>query len=462
MAGRDDGDHQLRLQDSVRLRISAAHAEPILDFPSKLDLSPSTQQNVGLLLSAIQSGDAQLHLDGEGKVQVEYASENHVDVSKSHTIQEGKNEKDVQMKVNICLEMFDAIKHQRAPAGVILDNSKVRLGPMGTYKEGRDFQYLEEYLGKGNCAGGISVAVDKRTNARHGVKKVLISDFRTDEVRAWYKLNDSDSFPTLYLFRLEDNKVFMHMEEIQHAVTLEKIIDEHMMTLRNQAPELVRPFSLCLFHDLLSVVKEMHDANWAHNDLHGGNVMLTQDTMKVKLLDFGLSSQLKDGLEFNHRSMKNDILNALRLFCGVYIGCDFENSFVLEKEINNKTLHQVLSQMLFLSEEDREELLELITMTYQVTQNSQQAGYGDTTQVQEHIEGAIYKKTNKTVDDVMRIAAAYLFPKFYHDYSLHAKGGVDAVDSRQATEEQLADVDIDAAAAAIPEDFLNRFRSIHF
>ena len=50
---------------------------------------------------------------------------------------------------------------------------------------------------------------------------------------------------------------------------MDDIIDEHMHALRQKEPKLVRPFSLCVFHSLLNVVKEMHDKNWAHRDLHG-------------------------------------------------------------------------------------------------------------------------------------------------------------------------------------------------
>ena len=51
---------------------------------------------------------------------------------------------------------------------------------------------------------------------------------------------------------------------------------------------------------------------------------------------------------------------------------------------------QLLSETACLSEEDKEELLQLISMTYQVTQNPHQAGYGDTSPVMEHIEGKIF------------------------------------------------------------------------
>ena len=73
----------------------------------------------------------------------------------------------------------------------------------------------------------------------------------------------------------------------------------------------------------------------------GGNVMLTQDSMTLKVLDFGMARKLRQDFDFNHDALKNDILNTIRLFCGLYIGQDFENNFVLEKEIKHDTLRQV-------------------------------------------------------------------------------------------------------------------------
>ena len=69
--------------------------------------------------------------------------------------------------------------------------------------------------------------------------------------------------------------------------------------------------------------------------------MLTQDSMTLKVLDFGMARKLRQDFDFNHDALKNDIFNTIRLFCGLYIGQDFENNFVLEKEIKHGTLRQV-------------------------------------------------------------------------------------------------------------------------
>ena len=40
----------------------------------------------------------------------------------------------------------------------------------------------------------------------------MISVFRGDEIRCWADMSDSGYAPSLYLFKIEDNKVFIHME----------------------------------------------------------------------------------------------------------------------------------------------------------------------------------------------------------------------------------------------------------
>ena len=45
----------------------------------------------------------------------------------------------------------------------------------------------------------------------------MISAFSADEVRAWVDLGESESFPSLYLFRLEGNQVIFHMEKLENG-----------------------------------------------------------------------------------------------------------------------------------------------------------------------------------------------------------------------------------------------------
>ena len=70
--------------------------------------------------------------------------------------------------------------------------------------------------------------------------------------------------------------------------------------------------------------------------------MLTQDSMTLKVLDFGMAQKLRQDFDFNHDALKSDILNTIRLFCGLYIDQHFEDNFVLEEKLKHETdLRQV-------------------------------------------------------------------------------------------------------------------------
>lgn len=78
----------------------------------------------------------------------------------------------------------------------------------------------------------------------------MISEFSTDEVRAWVDLGESESFPSLYLFRLEGNKVVFHMEKVENGEMIVECWSRLLQlrrTLIKEHPD-ERPF---LFSDLL-------------------------------------------------------------------------------------------------------------------------------------------------------------------------------------------------------------------
>jgi serine/threonine protein kinase len=52
------------------------------------------------------------------------------------------------------------------------------------------------------------------------------------------------------------------------AVTLSEVIDVHMNTIRQTNAALMKPFSLSVFHNILSIVQTMHEKGWSHRDLH--------------------------------------------------------------------------------------------------------------------------------------------------------------------------------------------------
>ncbi|KAJ8307059.1 hypothetical protein KUTeg_015143 [Tegillarca granosa] len=221
-------------------------------------------------------------------------------------------------------------------------------------------------MGKGNCAGDIIVVKDKVTGSENAFKTIMISVFRKQEIQAWVDINDTGICPQLYLFKLEGNRIHIHMEKLENAITLRDIIDQHMPKLRSENPELVKPFSLCIFHDILDTVQKMHDKGWTHRDLHAGNIMVQKQndvSVKVKVLDFGLAGSLHDELD-GLKGFRTDIVEIVRKFSALYTGEEFDNETDVQK--NWKQKMQMMTEMLEMSEEDKLELFHLIDSALQI------------------------------------------------------------------------------------------------
>ncbi|PVD32204.1 hypothetical protein C0Q70_07633 [Pomacea canaliculata] len=434
----------------------------------------SKDDKLNLLINMVVSGKVHIETDTDDKLKIVYGDEKvrhlaHVDVSSAHTIQKGKNEDDMKKRVEVCLEMIEAIKAKRAPSGVA-----VSLSAQGDYREDIEFRNLQEVLGSGSLAGKVMVVEDIKTGSVHAMKTVMLSEFCTNEIRCWVDLDGSDSFPSLYLFRLDGRKVVFHMEKLESSVVMDDIIKENIWRLKEQRPDLVRPFSLFVFHDLLSTLKEMHDKNWTHNDLHSGNVMLTKDTMSVKVLDFGMAKPLRGELNFNKQGLKNDILSVIRLFCALYIGEDFSDNFQLQKSMKSGNVRETIEQAQQLSKEERRELFELVKLTYDVACYESQEGYGDPTFVMEKIKDSCNPKDK---NKVMKMAAAVLFPEIWeNDVVLHAKQGDDVADGFCDVPDAgiaaavvpmaqvlpcIQDIDIEAVADTLPDDILDKLTLRH-
>ncbi|OPL21244.1 hypothetical protein AM593_06732, partial [Mytilus galloprovincialis] len=189
------------------------------------------------------------------------------DASNANILTKPRSDDDVQVKMDACLEMIDYLKKNKAPSGVVLDPTHVS-SKAGYYREGREFTKTKDVLGKGNSAGDIIVIKDKTTHTESAHKTMMISYFREEEIRAWVDLNETGIPPALYCFKLEGNKIHIFMEKIDRGITLRDIIDTHMGNIRAENPNLARPFSLYVFHGLLSAVHTMHQKGWTHRDLH--------------------------------------------------------------------------------------------------------------------------------------------------------------------------------------------------
>ncbi|XP_046548807.1 uncharacterized protein LOC124258765 isoform X2 [Haliotis rubra] len=380
-------------------------------------LSPTTRHNLHSMIDILASGEATLEKDDTGKVTVAYKDTrkipvlSHVDKSRSNVIHVSKTDKDRQNQVKVCLEMIDFIKTNRAPKGVDFDQTKVKLSTTGKYREGHEFtKLLKEILGKGATAGDIVVVKDTETGTEHAQKTVMISDFRTDEVRAWVdlqelKLEGEALCPALFCFYLQDNEIFFHMEKLDRAITLRDVIDSHMQKIRDEEPSLVRPFSLYICHGLLSAVSLIHDKNWTHRDLHAGNVMVQEKNHKLslKVLDFGKAHPLR-GESYDLRGELDDIYQIIRLFSAIYVGDEFESAKHMKDSYKQSELIETLSS------DDKKEMFQLIDALLCVAESEHK--------MDNALKELETKMESTDIHDMLKKVAAILFRE--SDYkSLH-------------------------------------------
>ena len=50
---------------------------------------------------------------------------------------------------------------------------------------------------------------------------MMISYFRKEEVKCWVDMSDTGCVPALYLFKIENNKVVIHMEILKNGNSVE-------------------------------------------------------------------------------------------------------------------------------------------------------------------------------------------------------------------------------------------------
>ncbi|KAK3088696.1 hypothetical protein FSP39_022492, partial [Pinctada imbricata] len=310
-----------------------------------------------------------------------------------------KGDEDLKQKTKFCFDFLKDLKEKGSPSGVTLHQLYAKPNK-GKYREGEEYEITKESLGEGNMsAGKILVVKDKTTGKENAMKTVMIADFREDEVQCWIDLNDSGLPPRLYLFHYDssDNKVKFHMEPLKKAKLLQEVIDEHMGKMWRTNSELVKPFSLCMFDNVLSAIKTMTDKNWTHGDLHGKNIML-DNKMRLRVLDFGRAKPLSvDTTSGKGDNFKMDILEAVRKFTALYLGYEFEDQFDLKA---NWT--QMLSDERLSSVEERSDLFNLIDSALRIQHPS------DIPQVKDTIQKMLLDKKR---DDIMREVARLLFPE---------------------------------------------------
>lgn len=410
------GDHGPTMQNKQlkSLQLSEPETDPLT---SQFDnLSPTTRGKLQVIIESLSNHSAVVVEDEKGRPSLQYNQKQKLywDASNANKIAVPKSEQDIRSKTEVCLEMLDYLKLTKAPSGVVLNKLKIHT-ERGQYRENIEFEKTKEVLGRGNSAGDIVVIKDKVTGAEHAQKTIMISVFRPEEIRAWVDMSLEGLSPELYLFRLEGNKVVVHMEKLDNAVTLTDVINTHIETLRLTSAALLKPFSLSVFHNLLEVVHTMHEKGWTHRDLHSGNVMIQKKSdceVKVKVLDFGNASRIDSvsGLS----GIKSDILNALRTFSALYLGEEFQS----QRDLEQNWRQRVLERMQGLPKEEKAEMFCLFESALRVLTADDIANLKKT--VEEMTELG-------SVTEVMKEVVPILFPEEF-DQNEDSGSDEDAVD----------------------------------
>ncbi|XP_052240541.1 uncharacterized protein LOC127851086 isoform X2 [Dreissena polymorpha] len=421
------------------------------------NLSPTTQKNLNLIIKSLSTGEARVE-DRYGKPHIEYkgVSQLHWDASNANTLAVPKSDLDLHTKVEACLELLDFHKNYKKPSGVVVDKSHISLSPSKLYRELKEFEKLKQTLGKGNSGvGDIVVLKDIKTGQKHAQKTIMISTFRGDEVRCWMDLNDTGHVPHMYMFRIVDNKVEIHMEILQSAKTFSSIINEHMARLR--VPEfrhLVKPFSLYVLDGAIEAISSMHGRGWTHNDMHSGNMML-DSKLKVKVIDFGLARSIRDmDSILQVRNFQQDIGNVLRIFSGLYTSQEYTSVWDMQ---NSYEEIEHTEGYMGLSHTDRIELFNLIDAALKITHPSEVGGYR--TMVKESL-GNAQSDSGLTADQLRKKAAALLFPETFqtvHKYQDEDEADVaDGITAAGAADSFDCDGALDISDEQI-EELRNKF-----
>lgn len=407
MASEQDQDQDV--DGSVRSfdRLNLDSDEKGVDIVSVIqDLSPTAQQSLGVLLRSISNGDAYIDYDANGKQVIEYKEvkrNRFYDASHANVIATPRSDEEVKLKIDACLELVKYLKSEKPSSGVLMDRTKIHVPPSKQYREGHEFVKTKQVLGSGNSAGDIIVVKDKKTGHEHAQKTMMISVFREDEIRCWADMSVSGYAPSLYLFRIENNKVSIHMEILQKATTLRSIIDDYMSSISEKDKSLIKPFSLYVLKGALDAVSTLHQKGWGHHDLHAGNLMLQRDTdssLKVKILDFGLAKKFQGPLGLDFEGFRKDIGEIVRLFSALYTGEEFDN--VRDVRNNWKTKLSEIAQ--YLSVEDRRELFCLIDGALKLVHPDDVHNYRS--HVNKHLSHAMEKEEKQIMKKVVAILFA--------------------------------------------------------
>ncbi|XP_053382522.1 uncharacterized protein LOC128549572 isoform X2 [Mercenaria mercenaria] len=409
------------------------------------NLSPTTQENLGVLLRSISDGEARIDKDSDGRAQIKYKAVKkfYWDASNANRIAQPKSDSDIQDKVNACLEIIDYVKSEKPPSGVALDTTKISISSEKEYRLDYEFEKTKEILGRGT-SGDVVVVKDRTTGHEHAYKTMMISCFREEEVRCWVHMSNTGCVPSLYLFKFENNKVAIHMEILENAKTLSSIIEEHMARFYESetTKSLVKPFSLYVLDGALEAIIQMH--------YRGDNVMVQKtasDKLRVKILDFGLAKKLEDQNGLNLQGIKKDITRVMRLFSDLYIGgLEFQIGESFEQTWNRE--RENVKDKIKMSVDDREELFCLLDAAVEVVNPAHVREYKNL--VKNKFDSAKGDEKN-----FMKTIVAFLFPEKFELVHQHAETDyADVTDQRG----DMTDIDLEQTANQVSNEDLDLVR----
>ncbi|KAK3750419.1 hypothetical protein QZH41_016978, partial [Actinostola sp. cb2023] len=163
--------------------------------------------------------------------------------------------------------------------------------PLPKYGSADEFYELEEEIGKG-AYGIVKKCIDKRSKQVCAAKIVKTSNSKIrketmKEIQLMIALGHHKKLVGLIDAYHTPFEVVMILELVCGGELFERIVEEDYL-MEEDAIDYVR--------QVLEGLKYMHSKNIVHLDLKPENILcVSKDSMNIKLVDFGLAQQLKDG-----------------------------------------------------------------------------------------------------------------------------------------------------------------------
>lgn len=142
---------------------------------------------------------------------------------------------------------------------------------------------LMDKIGQGGM-GAVFEAIDIQDNKKVALKcfqnidKIALQRFKREYFLLW-KIKHPNIVKALDFFSWNDS-FYLVMELIKGK------------TLREKMLELSRSEKIAISKILVSIVKYLYDLGIYHRDIKPGNIMITDDTGELKLLDLGLGKSI--------------------------------------------------------------------------------------------------------------------------------------------------------------------------